>query len=444
MAVPVRSGEAVSFRTLKRKDGANNKMMNESGTVAGMKLLFVHQTLGEFGGAEVNIRLTARTLKARGHTPALLFAQTSGRNEAHWSEIFTPRYCLGQPGNVGLVHAALRDWKPDLIYLHNLADLPVLQTLLDSGLPVVRMVHDHSLYCLRTYKYNFFTRRTCTRAASAFCVFPCLATLQRNRSGWFPVRWASYLNKRRELRLNRECDGFVVYSDYQKSELVANGFPAEKIQVCVPMQIAGNDGETSTFGERNLILFAGQLIRGKGVDALLRALAKLQIPFTCIVLGEGSHRPYCEALCRRLGLAQRVHFQGYLLPAELKQFYLQASVFAMSSLWPEPFGMAGPEAMRYGLPVVAFDAGAIPEWLEDGYNGYLVPWNDTALFAQRLEHLLRHKDLARQVGQHARQSVQRYEAARQIDSLERLFARLTAPSSAVSFLPSEPMLSAYD
>jgi glycosyltransferase involved in cell wall biosynthesis len=285
------------------------------------------------------------------------------------------------------------------------------------------MVHDHSLYCLRAYKYNYFTRRICTRAASPYCVFPCLAPLARNHGEGFPLRWASYLEKRKEIALHRRCQALIVYSDYSKQELVRNGFAAERISTCVPMRSPGAEGH-STFSDRNLLLFAGQLIRGKGVDALLRALAKVRTPFECNILGDGNHRHYCEALSRRLGLSERVHFLGYVLPAELRRFYLEASMFVMSSLWPEPFGMAGPEAMRYGLPVIAFDAGGIAEWLRDGHNGFLVPWNDLDRYAERVERLLDDKHLARLLGQRGRQWVQRYEVSSQIDPLERLFQRL--------------------
>jgi glycosyltransferase involved in cell wall biosynthesis len=110
-----------------------------------------------------------------------------------------------------------------------------------------------------------------------------------------------------------------------------------------------------------------------------------------------------------------------LLPGELGEFYREATVFVMGSLWPEPFGMAGPEAMRYGLPVVAFDAGGIREWLTDGENGYLIPWKDANLFAARLDQLLRDKTLARRLGRSAFEAVQRYDSCRQINRLQELF-----------------------
>src|SRR5947207_14197024 len=99
----------------------------------------------------------------------------------------------------------------------------------------------------------------------------------------------------------------------------------------------------------------------------------------------------------------------------------------MSSVWPEPFGMVGIEAMRYGLPVVAFDAGGIKEWLLDGRNGYLVPWMDRATYAARVEALLGNKTLARQMGELGRQLVsEHYDFSRYMTGIEDLFARVLA------------------
>jgi len=228
------------------------------------------------------------------------------------------------------------------------------------------------------------------------------------------------------MRLSKQCRHLIVYSEYSKAELVRNGFDSHKIQVHVPILCWGHDGPVSSFSERNLILFAGQIIRGKGVDLLLRALSKLTVPFECLVLGDGSHRAYCEKLCTRLGLRNRVRFAGYVPHDQMREFYLDATVFAMPSVWPEPFGMAGPEAMRYGLPVVAFDAGGISEWLKDGQNGLLVPWMDTDAFAARLHLLLTNKNLARELGRRGLDHVNMsYNASAQVNRLEHLFRSLS-------------------
>jgi glycosyltransferase involved in cell wall biosynthesis len=386
-----------------------------------MRLLFVHQNFGAFGGAETNIQITADELVKRGHDVALMHTGQTGRSAESWGRTFSKRFQMPAGRRRAVVGSTLDSFEPDIIYLHTLPDVEVIEALLASPVPVIRMLHDHSLYCPRSYKYNPLTRAICHRRASGYCAFPCMASVARNRNGAFPFKWKDLAAHRRELELTKHCARFIVYSEYSKAELVNNGFESQKIQVHVPMR-CGSDAPTSSFSERNLIVFAGQIIRGKGVDLLLKALAKLSVPFECLILGDGNHRPYCQRLCTRLHLADRVQFRGFVPSDELQKFYLDASVFVVPSVWPEPFGMVGPEAMRYGLPVVAFDAGAISEWLIDGENGFLAPWMDTRSFASHIEKLLCNKDLARELGRNGRERVnQVYAAAPQVDTLEQIF-----------------------
>jgi glycosyltransferase involved in cell wall biosynthesis len=386
-----------------------------------MRLLFVHQNFGAFGGAETNIQITADELVLRGHDVALLHAAETGRSAESWERTFPTRFRLPAAGRRIVVASTLDSFAPDIVYLHTLPDVEVIEAFLESSVPVIRMVHDHSLYCLRSYKYNPLTRAICHRPASGYCAFPCMAPVARNRNGMFPLKWKDLAAHRRELVLSKRCARFIVYSEYSKAELINNGFDPQRIHIHVPMR-CGSDAPTSSFSERNLILFAGQIIRGKGVDLLLKALSRLSVPFECLILGDGNHRPYCQRLCTRLHLADRVQFLGFVPSDELRKFYIDASVFVVPSVWPEPFGMAGPEAMRYGLPVVAFDSGGIKEWLIDGENGFLSPWMDTRSFASHIEALLCNKDLARELGRNGRERVnQVYAASRQVDTLEQIF-----------------------
>lgn len=406
-----------------------------------MRLLFVHQYLGALGGAETDILLTASKLRHRRHEVNLLYVASTGKDEESWWRAFGK--CVPAPPSHSSARqylaAVLEKLRPEAIYLNSLTRLDLLEGLIASGLPIIRRVHDHQMYCMRGYKYNYFTRAICTRPASGHCVFPCLAFVGRNPGGRFPLRWVSYADKKKEIQLNRQCRRFIVYSQHQKSELVRNGFDAAKIDIHVPIRCWGASGPVSPLSSRNLILFAGQIIRGKGVDLLLRALPRIQVPFECAIVGEGNHRPYCERLCERLGLGDRVKFHGFVPRQQIHEYFLQASLLAITSVWPEPFALVGQEAARYGLPVVAFDSGGITEWLHDGENGFVVPWMDTRRLAERIEQLLRDKELARALGQRGMEKVNHhYDASRQISSLEQIFRQVLQDSSSALPAPATP------
>ncbi|MGN6555066.1 MAG: glycosyltransferase family 4 protein [Verrucomicrobiota bacterium] len=391
-----------------------------------MRLLFVHDRFGARAGAEVNLHLTASELKTRGHSLGIVHGPETGKGETAWRETFENCFPLSAADNTRGVQSAIQTFCPDAIYVHKMADLSVLQTLAQSGCPVVRMVHDHDLYCLRSYKYSPLTRKICTRAAGWGCIVPCGAVLARNRDGGLPFKWLSFAAKRKEIRINRQFQRMIVATDYMRQELLNNGFADARIEIHAPVpRTVSQLPSPRPRSERNRLIFSGQIIRGKGVDVLLESLAQIQTPFECVILGDGSHRNFCEKLSRELGLADRVSFKGYVPPNELTAYYADAQVAVVSSVWPEPFGAVGLEAMRFGLPVVAFDAGGIKEWLLDGQNGFLVPWMDRAGFARRVEQLLRDKLLARQLGEQGwRFARERFGFEHYIDGLEGMFARV--------------------
>jgi glycosyltransferase involved in cell wall biosynthesis len=391
-----------------------------------MRVLFVHDRFGAFGGAEANLLATAEELGRRGHELGLLHGPGTGRQEEDWRKAFG--FCLGYPptsSEEGL-DFALSEFRPDMIYLHKMADLDLVQALTDCGVPVVRMVHDHDLTCMRGYKYHPLTRRICTRGTSAWCVFPCGASVARSSGPGLPLKWVSYGSKRREISLNRKFPCLVVASRYMQEELLKNGFLEDRIAIHAPVPRSTEVTFQSSFSGRNLIVYAGQILRGKGVDVLLDALSLLTVPFEALIVGDGSHRAHCEARSRRLGLGNRVRFTGFVSQQEIRRHYREASVGVVSSIWPEPFGAVGLEAMRCGLPVVAFDAGGIKEWLIDGVNGYLVPWMDRAQYARRVQELLLDKALARSLGEIGRERANEwFNFANYIDGLETLFGRVS-------------------
>jgi glycosyltransferase involved in cell wall biosynthesis len=160
-------------------------------------------------------------------------------------------------------------------------------------------------------------------------------------------------------------------------------------------------------------LFVGRLVERKGVDVLLRAVARLpgSLPLRVVIVGDGPERGRLEALARELGLDTRVRFSGRVSAAELERSYRAARVFVLPAVVDrrgdtEGLGVVLLEAMSYGVPVVASRTGGITDIVEDGTNGILVEPGDPDALAAALERLARDPVLASRLGEAGRRTVE--------------------------------------
>ena len=122
-----------------------------------------------------------------------------------------------------------------------------------------------------------------------------------------------------------------------------------------------------------------------------------------------------------------MHFTGWLDQGGVEALYARAAVVVCPSVWNEPFGLVGLEAMAHSRPVAAFAVGGVPEWLTDGETGFLAPRRDTAALGAAVERLLRDPELAARLGRGGRRSLEtRFSRERHMDLLEDVLVRATA------------------
>jgi glycosyltransferase involved in cell wall biosynthesis len=124
-------------------------------------------------------------------------------------------------------------------------------------------------------------------------------------------------------------------------------------------------------GQR-VIAFTGRLVPHKGVDDLLRALARLPPDVTLLVVGRGPDLPELSELARRLGVLERVRFCPGVSDEELPHYLRAADLFVFPSTNRlEGFGLAVAEALASGLPAVIADIPGVREVIEPGREGIL-------------------------------------------------------------------------
>ena len=171
----------------------------------------------------------------------------------------------------------------------------------------------------------------------------------------------------------------------------------------------------------------GRLSPEKGLRYLLRAMAQItrQEPNARLLLaGDGPERRSLERLAARLGLVDRVEFTGEVPHDHVPQTLARMNVFAMPSTW-EGFGVAALEAAAVELPVVASNVHGIPDVVEDGVTGILVPPKDVAALSQAILRLLRDPEERRRMGRAGREMVAtRYSWADNARRMEALYNSL--------------------
>jgi glycosyltransferase involved in cell wall biosynthesis len=149
--------------------------------------------------------------------------------------------------------------------------------------------------------------------------------------------------------------------------------------------------------------------RYKGADTLLAALPQVlkAAPDASLVLvGDGDDRPRLEHLARDLGVSQHAHFLYGLTPEQLFACYANCDVFALPSKG-EGFGLVFLEAMACAKPVIGGAHGGIPEIVEDGVTGLLVPHGEAERLAQALESLFNNPSRAREMGARGRDRIKK-------------------------------------
>jgi glycosyltransferase involved in cell wall biosynthesis len=186
-----------------------------------------------------------------------------------------------------------------------------------------------------------------------------------------------------------------------KKNLISWGYDADKIEVIpyfteIPKDFKKVNG-------KNNILFVGRISPEKGLDIFIDILRYLQEDFRFIIVGEGIPN-YIDFLLKKIeeiNLKNKVEFAGWVDNKNLNRYYEDAAFLVIPSIWPEPFGIVGIEAMAHGLPVIAFGVGGIPEWLEDKKTGFLIERGNIRDFAGKTDILLKDKSLRSEFGQNA-------------------------------------------
>lgn len=371
------------------------------------------------GGAETYLSALTQGLRHRGIDVSLICALDP--DPANPEVVALPGLLTGD--RAGL-EAALRERSPDLVHVH-LPEQPWILEVATQIAPTILAVQDHRLDCPTGTRYHTNFGKVCEVTPGLKCLaynvthhcgsLRANLTLQPYRE-WKAARDAVRAS-RVELQVFSEHMADQVASVIGRRPFVTP-YPAPPRGVMpeapaavvhddllAPIVTAAPATDARTRAEldrRPVLVVIGRLNREKGFRTLLELIGMVRPAVHLVIIGDGHDRAHLEKQASHATGGHRITFTGWLDANDRDRWINRAVAVLVPSMWPEPFGIVGLEAMSAGKPVVAFRVGGIPAWLTHEETGLLVAPGDHVGFANAVSALLADRALAERLGARGR------------------------------------------
>lgn len=369
-----------------------------------MRIAVLYWSRRKIGGAETYLETIISELVNSGHQLGFWHESEGPQtNDRIRLPDGVPTWCVDDLGSKSAL-AALAGWSPDILFTHCLMNLK-LEAETFKIAPAIFFAHAYYGTCISGNKS--FSKPIATSCHRRFG-WQCLVNYYPHGCGGSSpfTMVKEYLRQSKRLEQLQNYRAIVTHSEYMRDEYIKHGFDPKRVRclsyydhqlnslpnedlevevfadsplpVSVPHTAAPGSGldEKSLAGRR--LLFLGRMDRLKGGQVLIDALPyvrdalgqTLHVSFA----GDGPMRKTWEERAARVqsrtpGL--HIDFTGWVNGSERESLWNNCDLLVVPSVWPEPYGLIGPEAGLHGVPIAAFAVGGIPEWLVDGVNGCL-------------------------------------------------------------------------
>jgi len=390
-------------------------------------LLVLCDVVGAVGGTESVLARVLPELERRG-VAVTLRARRVGDAQAYG--VVAEEIAWGgdeEPPNAAAANRVahtIEALRPDAVLLSNVFD-PKVVLAARAAPRAIAHLHDHRAFCPHGDRVYPQFRALCSRPMGTACLVNSVlhGCVEGPRPGTL-----RRLRAREVLRdALRQLDGIDVGSQFMAGLCARNGIAPERVTVLAPpVDPRALATPPAPMPAERRLLFAGRLVRDKGLDSLLHALARIPEALRPALDVAGEPTPESgEAVARAPALGVRLTMLGRQDRGAFMATLDDARAVAVPSLWPEPFGMMGIEAYARGRPVAAYAVGGIPEWIGDA--GIAVPRGDEAALARAIVEVL-DDERWKQFAAAARRQAERYTPQRYVDLLMRvLFPSLHQP-----------------
>jgi glycosyltransferase involved in cell wall biosynthesis len=377
-----------------------------------VRVLIAHNRYRFAGGEERHVELLERGLQAAGIAVRRFERDSAELEESRIRRAAAGAFLAYRP-RAGGIGRALKDWKPTVVHFHNIWPLLTPSALSEAkrtGARVILTAHNYRFACPGgTLLRGATAHHDCIEGSSLRCG---LRDPRGSRTESIVYGMAIELQRRLGM-LGRWVDAFVAPSRFMAAMLVRSGLPRDRVHVVasgVPVPHAPPRQRPEH------VLFHGRLAPEKGVATLLEA-ARLNSRIPLALAGSGPLASAAEAA------GGNVRYLGDLDEAGLRRALSQAALTVVPSECYENLPLAALEALALGRPVVATRMGGLPEIVDDGETGRLVPPGDSPALATAIARLWEEPQLTAAMGRRAHAvAAARFTLERQTEQLIDLYA----------------------
>ncbi len=229
------------------------------------------------------------------------------------------------------------------------------------------------------------------------------------------------------------------YATIPTEQAITDLLPKRRHSFKVPIEAISNGIDLSRFAKgranadiyekynipRNvpIVLYVGRVDPEKSLDVLMHAFVDVlqKVPKAhLVVVGDGTARQKLEKIAAKEGITSHAHFLGRIIGDDLPQVYCTGTVFAITSK-TETQSIVIMEAMASGLPVVTVKAGAVPELVKHGKNGYIYDPDDKDSVARGIAHILANKDLCEKMSDDAVKRIAKHDISYTLTRVEEIY-----------------------
>ncbi|MBD2167700.1 glycosyltransferase family 4 protein [Calothrix membranacea FACHB-236] len=241
------------------------------------------------------------------------------------------------------------------------------------------------------------------------------------------------------------ADRVIAVSNAVADSMVRRGISKSKLRVVAngtlnsPRNRSIKDCQPIPLCHPAITTVAGMYTR-KGIVELIEAFIKIaaEVPQAHLYLvGNGPDRAMFEAMVQNTSFRHRIHFEGF--QSEPQRYMLSSDIFVLASHC-ESFGLVLTEAREAGCAIIASDVDGIPETLDRGQAGLLVPPKDSQTLANALMYLLNDPQQLQKLKSQAKQNLERFSVTRVNEETLSVYYELINNYSAFNFRTSQELV----